>query len=64
MPYDGPTLIGDVAASRAEDVEYLRTLAAWYREFAEKTVNPIIWECRITTAEDLERHAREFQSRR
>jgi DNA-binding Xre family transcriptional regulator len=35
----------------------LRELAAWYREFADKTDNPMIWEARLQTAEDLERSA-------
>jgi hypothetical protein len=35
----------------------LRKLAAWYRKFAEKTENPIIWEARLHTAEDLEKEA-------
>lgn len=35
----------------------LRELAAWYREFAEKTENPAIWESRIRMAEDLEAEA-------
>lgn len=35
----------------------LRELAAWYREFAEKTANPAIWEARLRMAEDLEMEA-------
>lgn len=38
--------------------ERLRELAAWYREFAERTANPIIWEARIRMAEDLEAEAK------
>jgi hypothetical protein len=64
MPYDAPILVGDASASKAENAEYLRGLAAWYREFAEKTANPVIWECRIATAEDLERRATEIQTGR
>lgn len=37
--------------------EKLRSLAAWYREFAEKTGNPAIWESRLHMAEDLEKEA-------
>jgi hypothetical protein len=40
-----------------EDPQKLRELAAWYREFAEKTGNPSIWESRLRMAEDLEREA-------
>ena len=35
----------------------LRELASWYREFAERTANPMIWEARLRTAEDLEAEA-------
>ena len=35
----------------------LRELASWYRDFAERTVNPMIWEARLHTAEDLEAEA-------
>jgi hypothetical protein len=37
--------------------ERLRELAAWYREYAERTGNPAIWHARIRTAEDLEAEA-------
>ena len=40
-----------------EEAQKLRELAAWYREFAEKTANPSIWEARLRMAEDLEREA-------
>ncbi len=39
------------------DPQKLRELAAWYREFAEKTDNAAIWEARLRTAEDLELEA-------
>jgi hypothetical protein len=29
------------------DPEALRKLAAWYREFAERAGNPVIWEMRL-----------------
>jgi hypothetical protein len=37
--------------------EKLRTLAGWYREFAERAGNPDIWALRLRTAEDLEAEA-------
>jgi hypothetical protein len=37
--------------------ERLRELAAWYREFAEKTGNPQIWAARLRQAEILEAEA-------
>ena len=39
------------------DSSKLRELASWYRDFAERTVNPMIWEARLHTAEDLEAKA-------
>ena len=35
----------------------LRQLAGWYREFAERTGNPTIWEARLHTAEDVDAEA-------
>ena len=40
-----------------QDPEKLRELAAWYREFAEQTSSPSLWESRLRMAEDLEREA-------
>jgi hypothetical protein len=37
--------------------EKLRELASWYREFAERTGNPSIWDSRLRTADDLEAEA-------
>jgi hypothetical protein len=39
------------------DASKLRGLACWYRDFAERTANPTIWEARLHTAEDLEAEA-------
>jgi len=35
----------------------LRKLASWYRQFAERTGNPTVWEARLRTAEDLDAEA-------
>ena len=35
----------------------LRELASWYRDFAERTGNPTIWEARLRTAKELEAEA-------
>jgi hypothetical protein len=35
----------------------LRELAAWYRAFAARAGNPVIWESRLLTADDLEAEA-------
>jgi hypothetical protein len=37
--------------------ERLRELASWYREYAERTSDPMICDVRIRTAEDLEAEA-------
>jgi len=46
-----------------DDPERLRALAAWYRQFAEKTENTAIWEGRLHTAEDLEQEAIRLEQR-
>lgn len=49
----------DAAASPHD----LRALAVWYREFAERTQNPVIWEARLRTAEELEMNAQALEAR-
>ena len=46
-----------------DDAEKLRELAAWYREFAEQTANPALWEARLRMAEDLEHEAARLERR-
>jgi hypothetical protein len=46
-----------------DQVQKLRDLATWYREFAERTENPTIWDARLRTADDLEREADALESR-
>jgi hypothetical protein len=41
----------------ADDVDKLRQLAAWYREFADRAGNPWVWEARFRTAQELEAKA-------
>jgi hypothetical protein len=45
------------ALDRHELERRLRQLAHWYRELAERTGNPGIWEARLKTAAELEREA-------
>ena len=45
------------------DPEKLRELASWYREFAERAANPVIWESRLRMAEDLEEEAGRIERR-
>jgi hypothetical protein len=40
-----------------QDPRRLRELGTWYREFAERTGNPTIWEARLRTAAELEKEA-------
>jgi NADH:ubiquinone oxidoreductase subunit len=46
-----------------DDPAKLRALAAWYREFAEQSGNPAIWDGRLHTAEDLETEAGQLETR-
>ncbi len=46
----------------ARQPEKLRELASWYREYAERTGNPAIWDARIRTAEELEAEAARLES--
>jgi hypothetical protein len=46
------------------DPSELRKLASWYRGFAERAANPVIWELRLKTAEALEREASRLEDRR
>jgi hypothetical protein len=55
--------------TRSHDIEArqpaeLRRLAHWYREFAERTENPAIWEARLRMAGDLEAEADRIEARR
>ncbi len=45
------------------DADELRTLAAWYREFAERAGDLAIWEARLHTAEDLEAEADRLEAK-
>jgi hypothetical protein len=52
--------VGDLCALNIEPsvkARMLRELAAWYRAFATRPANPVIWESRLLTAEDLEAEA-------
>ena len=40
-----------------ETSEGLRALAAWYRDYAEQVGSTVIWDYRLSTAEELERQA-------
>ena len=45
------------------EVQKLRRLAAWYREFADRAGDPAIWDLRLRTAEDLEATADQLARR-
>jgi hypothetical protein len=42
--------------------EELRSLAAWYREFAERAGSSVIWDARLRTADDLEAEAERLEA--
>ena len=42
---------------RREKQRRLRELAHWYRDFAERAGNPVIWEARLRMAKELEQEA-------
>jgi putative MATE family efflux protein len=51
-------MVGDPhKAGDMRDVERLRDLAAWYREFMRRAGNPTIWESRLRMAEELDKEA-------
>jgi hypothetical protein len=57
---EAPTPLTGASSGRRydlENAEKMRSLAAWYREFAEKAANPWIWEARLLHAQELEREA-------
>jgi len=56
------SLRSDASRLTLENCEKLRTLACWYREFAERASNPDIWAARLHTAEDLEAEAARIEA--
>lgn len=40
-----------------DDPAHLKKLAVWYRDFADRAGNPMIWEARLRTAQDLDQEA-------
>jgi putative MATE family efflux protein len=51
-------MVGDRhKAGDMREVERLRDLAAWYREFMKRAGNPTIWESRLRMAEELDKEA-------
>jgi len=40
-----------------DNIEELRELALWYREFADRAGNPAIWEARLLTGQELDDEA-------
>ena len=43
--------------------QLLRKMAAWYRTFATRAGNLVIWESRLLTAEELDAEARRLEQR-
>jgi putative MATE family efflux protein len=48
-------------ASGVREVERLREVAAWYREFVQRAGNPTIWQSRLRMAEDLASEAERLE---
>jgi hypothetical protein len=56
--------VGEICAAEvapAVKAQMLRELAAWYLTFATRAANPVIWESRLLTAEDLDVEARRLE---
>jgi hypothetical protein len=47
----------DMNDGAPQEPRRLREIATWYREIAERTGNPAIWEARLRTAAELEKEA-------
>jgi hypothetical protein len=56
------TTVG-ISDGRPKEPRRLRELAAWYRAFAERAGNPVIWEARLRAAKELEREADTLEER-
>jgi hypothetical protein len=54
-------IIPSMRESDVNNPDELRKLAGWYREFAERAGNPVIWEARLMTARELEREANRLE---
>jgi len=48
----------------AVKAQMLRELATWYRTFATRAGNPVIWESRLLTAENLDAQAAHLEQKR
>ena len=61
-----PIITSDAADGRHEEERHekqrrLRELAHWYRDFAERAGNPVIWDARLRTAKELEHEANRLE---
>jgi hypothetical protein len=54
----------DMSDGRPKQPGRLRELAAWYRVFAERAGDPVIWEARLRTATALEKEANRLEETR
>ena len=51
----------DMSDERPKQARHLRELAAWYRAFAERAGDTIIWQARLRTASELEKDANRLE---
>jgi hypothetical protein len=56
--------IYEIDAEPLVKARMLRELAVWYRAMAPRAANPVIWESRLHTAEDLDAEARRLEQQR
>jgi hypothetical protein len=55
------TIVNPDSYQPTQTSEGLRALATWYRDYAEQAGSPVIWDYRLSTAEDLERQASDLE---
>ena len=56
------TFVAETTLNVPRTPDQLRALACWYRAFAERAGNPVIWESRLLMAENLEVEAEHVES--
>ena len=56
--------ICEAEVAPAVKAQMLRELAAWYRILATRAGNPVVWESRLLTAEDLDAQAGRLEQER
>jgi hypothetical protein len=55
--------ICEAEVAPAVKAQMMRELAEWYRTFASRAGNPVIWESRLLTADDLDAQAERLEQK-